>query len=466
MMSPALTLTGVLHERLRTQLYPGDGKEAAAILICSRTPGPRVRLLAKHILAIPYDECGVRERDQIYWPGKYLEQAIDLAEPLGLAIVLMHSHPGGMFAFSAADDESDRIVMACLFEAVGDMHGSAIMTPDGAVRARIYDRNHVKVAVELVGVIGDDMMFSWEREAGNSKRAQRPMAFGSGMTAELGRLTATMIGVSGTGSITAEQAARMGFGFNQYIEFDKIEIKNLNRILNATLADAAKGALKAGMFADAVATYRGPGVAVAIPLSIATRDAVIAASQSDVLFCCVDSLEARQLADLISSAFLIPLFDVGVAIPTRKRPDGTPAIAEVCGRIDYVQPGRSTLGDRGVYSPETLRAEYLANSSPEAHQAEIKEGYIKGVAEQAPSVITLNMRAASAMMNEFIARAYPFRLEANSNYARTEFRLASCEEDYMAENEFDAAPNPVLARGAEEPLLGLPMLGRRRKEAA
>ncbi|MEH2536553.1 hypothetical protein V1287_000487 [Bradyrhizobium sp. AZCC 1699] len=253
------------------------------------------------------------------------------------------------------------------------------------------------------------------------------------MTAELGRLSATVIGVSGTGSITAEQGARMGFGHNQYVEFDKVELKNLNRILNSTLADAKRGRLKAEMFAEAVAGYRGPGVACSVPLSIVTRDAVLAASQSDVLFCCVDTLEARQLADLISSAFLIPLFDVGVSIPTRKRPDGCPAIADVCGRIDYVQPGRSTLQDRGVYSPETLRAEYLERSSPEAHDVEVREGYIKGVVEQAPSVISLNMRAASALMSEFMARAYPFRHEPNQKYARTEFRLASCEEEFTGE---------------------------------
>ena len=97
--------------------------------------------------------------------------------------------------------------MPCLVEAVGDLHGSAIMTPDGAIRARLYDRHLNKTAVELVSVIGHDLLFFWEKDAGNARRAERPMAFASGMTAELGRLSATVIGISGTGSITAEQAA-------------------------------------------------------------------------------------------------------------------------------------------------------------------------------------------------------------------------------------------------------------------
>lgn len=466
MMSPALAMTGVLYARIVDHLYPGDQKEAAAILLCSRTPGPRLRLLVKDAILVPHTACKVREPDQINWPGEYLERAIDLAEPLGLAIILIHSHPGGLFAFSRPDDDSDAIVIPCLFQASGDIHGSAIMTPDGAIRARLYGRDMSKTAVELVSVVGDDLLFFWERDADRPDCAERPVAFTSGMTDELSRLSATTIGVSGTGSITAEQTARMGFGRNDYIDFDKVEGRNLNRILNSTLEDVELEKPKAAMFAEAVAKYRGPGVAFPVIKSITAREAVLAASQADVLWCCVDTLEARHIADLISSAFLLPLFEVGVSIPTRKMPDGSRAIADACGRIDYVQPGRSTLQDRGVYTPETLRAEYLRKVSPETFRVEVDAGYIKGIAEEAPSVITLNMRASAACVSEFIARAYPFRLDPNANYARTIFSLAACEEEFVAEAEFTAGANPVLGRGAQEPLLGLPMFAARKERKA
>ena len=372
--------------------------------------------------------------------------------------MLIHSHPGGLFAFSRADDASDKAVIPCLFQALGKLHGTAIMTSDGAVRARLYDSNLDRRPVELVSVAGHDLLFWWDSDAMLGQKTRRPIAFTSGMTAELKRLSAALIGVSGTGSITGEQIARMGFGHLPLIDFDKVEIRNLNRILNSRLTDAENHRLKVEMFADAVAGYRGDGVASPVPATILTREAVLAASQCDVLFCCVDTLEARQIADLISSA-LIPMFDVGVAIPTRKTKEGEGvAIADVCGRIDYVQPGRSTLQDRGVYSPESLRAEYLRAAAPDAHRQELEAGYIKGLMEEAPSVITLNMRAASSCMNEFIARAYPFRLEPNHRYARTTFSLAACEEEYFAETEFTSAANPMLGRGAKEPLLGLPIL--------
>jgi hypothetical protein len=183
----------------------------------------------------------------------------------------------------------------------------------------------------------------------------------------------------------------------------------------------------------------------------------LAASQADVLFCCVDTLEARQIADLIAAAFLIPLFDVGVVIPVRKAGSGV-AIADVCGRVDYVQPGGSSLQDRGIYSPASLRAEYLRNTAPEAHRQELEAGYIRGLIEEAPAVITLNMRAAAACVNEFIARAFPFRLDSNRLYARTQFSLAACEEEYTSEDMLPRSESAVFARGDQEPLLGLPML--------
>lgn len=461
-LAATLALSGLMHAALRRHLFPGDGLEAAALLVCTRGVGPRDRLIARDIILVPHDQCR-RAPDAIIWPGSYLEEAIDLAESEGLTIVLMHAHPGGLFAFSEVDDESDRNVLPSLFAAGGDRHGSAIMTAEGAIRARLYDVGMRAVPIDLVTATGDDLQYFWNASATPFGPARRPVAFTSDMSRELGDLTAGVIGVSGTGSIVGEQAARLGFGKIVPIDFDHVERRNLNRILNSTLADAAVRRKKVEMFAAAVEAYRGPGVVDPITASIATRDGVIAAAGCDVLFCCVDTLEARQIVDLIGAAFLIPILDVGVTIPVRKTPDGI-AIGDVCGRIDYVRPDGATLGDRGVYTPESLRAEYLRRVAPGAHRQELEAGYIKGAIEEAPAVITLNMRAASACVNEFIARAYPFRLDANRLYARTTFSLAACEEEYVSEDGFTSSLKTVLGRGGREPLLGLPMFSTRREK--
>ena len=455
-----LTITNVDHRKLRDHLFPGDGLEAAAILLCARTPGPRVRLLVKEVLLVPHSACKERRSDYLVWPGSAIEEAIDLAEADGLSLILTHSHPAGLFGFSRHDDRSDLATMPGIFQALGGLHGTAIMTPDGAMLARLYRQDLSPMAVESVMVAGDDLTWHWA----DMQFSPRPTAFTSEATKELGRLSACVIGVSGTGSLVAEQLARLGFGQVILIDFDKLELRNLNRIVNSTLEDAKAQRPKVFAFADAVTSYRGEGVAVPVNASILTRDAVLRASQADVMFSCVDTLDARQIADLLGASFLIPLFDVGVSIPTRKTTRGS-AIADVCGRIDYVHPGGPTLQDRGVYDPATLRAEYLQRTAPDAHREEIQAGYLRGVTEEAPAVIALNMRAASACVMEFIARAYPFRHESNAAYARTQFSLAANEEEAFPVESFQLATNPQFARGDSEPLLGLPALRTPRSKA-
>lgn len=453
-----LVLTGSDHRALKAHLICGDGKEAAAVMLCKATTGEARRLLVREVILVPHGACPVRALDRIVWPGDYIEQAIDRAEQDGLLVILIHSHPGGWLEFSSVDDQSDRTTMPALFAALGEQHGSAIMTPDGAIRARLYCPDMSEKPVDLVTVAGDDIQYWWNDAVHDAALAPWPLPFTAGMRRELERLSIAVIGVSGTGSLVAEQLARMGARLT-LVDFDHIELKNLNRIIYATLADAEANRLKVDMFAEAVTSYRGPGAAVPIAKTVTSRDAVLAVAQCDVIFSCVDTQEARQIADLIAAAFLLPLFDVGVAIPTRKAGDGV-AIADVCGRIDYVQPGGATLGDRGVYTPEGLRAEYLRRVDPEAFRQELEAGYIKGLVEQAPAVISLNMRASSSVVMEYIARTFPFRHESNRGFARTEFSLAAAEEEYRSEDDFIRAQDGELARAGEEPLLGLPALGK------
>lgn len=456
-MMPAVTLSlpPRIEAQLRKHLFPGDGLEAAAVLVCSAVPGPRQRLLARDVVLVPHDKCTHRTPHAIVWPGECIEQAIDLAEVEQLSLILVHSHPGGYPAFSDIDDESDREVLPSIFAAVGKQHGSAVMLPNGFIFGRLYGADgHVR-PIDLVSVAGDDLRFFWHDD--RQRQAWRPVGFTTDMSAELSRLTACVIGASGTGSIVHEQVCRLGFGRVIPIDYDRVEDKNLNRILNTTKEDARQARLKVDVLADRANLLRDAPYVAGVSANVLSRQAVLAASQADVLFCCVDTHRGRAIGDRIAQAFLLPLFDVGVAIPTRATTRGR-AIDEVTGRIDYVQPGGSTLGDRGVYTPATLQAEALAEADPDAHAAQVKAGYIEGMPEQAPAVISLNMRAASACVMEFIARAYPFRHEPNSGYARTRFMLAECFEEHTAESEFSAQPAPELARGSREPLLGLPAL--------
>jgi hypothetical protein len=457
-----LVVPETIAKELHRHMFPGDGLEAAALLLCTVSGQRRQRWLAREVIAVPHAAC-TRQRDSITWPGEYVESAIVRAAACGDAIIAVHSHPGGLYVFSNADDASDIIVMSALHHGTDRPAGSAIMIPSGAMRARLYEFGGGARPFDLVTTAGSDIRCWWLDQATTKGPPPSPMAFTSGMRAWLGRLSVCVIGVSGTGSMVAEQLARLGVGEIILIDFDKLEEGNLNRILNATLADI--GSHKVEIFADAIRLYRADCDVISVPSSVATREAIRAASEADILFSCVDTAEGRHIADRLSAYFAMPLFDVGVAIPTEPAPDDGRRIVEVYGRVDYVYPSGSSLMDRGVYDASLLEAEYLARTAPKVFTDRIAEGYLRGLAEEAPGVISLNMRAASACVLEFIARLLPFRQFPNETRARSVFMLAEGDEDVFAETHFVAGNRFPLALGMTDPLLGLPALTDRRRVA-
>ena len=64
-----LSLTQQVHGQLQRHLFPGDGKEAAAVLVCTRVPGTRLRLLVRDVIAVPHDKCSRRDAVSITWPS-------------------------------------------------------------------------------------------------------------------------------------------------------------------------------------------------------------------------------------------------------------------------------------------------------------------------------------------------------------------------------------------------------------
>ena len=124
-----------------------------------------------------------------------------------------------------------------------------------------------------------------------------------------------------------------------------------------------------------------------------------------------------------------------------------------------------SLMDHGVYDAALLETEYLARVAPQALSRKIVDGYLRGMTDEAPGVITLNMRAASACVIEFLVRMFPFRQFPNEARARSIFMLAEGDEDTFAESQFTPENRFPLALGVTDPLLGLPALAKPRRVA-
>jgi len=464
-----LALSGDQHEHLKSFLFPGDGKEAVAILLCGRRAGDRRhRLVVREIHGIPYEDCSERTPMRVTWPPDYIAPVLERAAEEGLSVVKVHSHPAGNAAFSLTDDKGDATLLPMIRGWVeADVpHGSAIMLPNGQMFGRVLNASGGFDTIDSISVAGDDLHF-WYADAGSvelpSFVASHAQAFDDGTIERFRRLSFAVVGASGTGSPTIEQLMRLGAALIVSVDDDHMEERNINRILNSTMEDVKQGRAKVDVLADAVERTGLGTQVIRVKKNLWDPDVVRQVAQCDVIFGCMDTVDGRYLLNAIASYYSIPYFDIGVRLDAVKSPSGKARIREVCGTVNYLRPGRSTLVSRGLFSMSDVAAAGLRRNDPDAHDRQVEDGYIKGVPAHRPAVISVNMFASGLAVNELLARLHPFREEPNSEYAAVTFSLASMEFFYDPEEGICDILGGKVGFGDTTPLLGLIELATRRK---
>jgi proteasome lid subunit RPN8/RPN11 len=463
-----LALSGDQHDHLRSFLFPGDGKEAVAILLCGRRDGDhRHRLVVREIHGIPYNDCAVRTPTQVRWPPDYIAPMLERAATQRLSVMKVHSHPTGYAAFSRADDEGDAQLLPMIrgWVEAGVPHGSAVMLPDGQMFGRVLRIGTTVEPIECISIAGDDLHF-WYADRGSvdvpSFVASQLQVFDEGTIQRLRRLWVAVVGASGTGSPVIEQLLRLGVGVLVIVDDDRMEGRNVNRILNSTMRDVEKRRLKVDVLGDAAERTELGTRIIRVPKNLWSPDVIRIVAQCDVVFGCMDTIDGRYLLNALASYYMIPYFDIGVRLDAVRDGAEKGRIREVCGTVNYLQPGRSSLMSRGLFTMADVAAAGLRRNDPAAHERQVKDGYIKGVPANRPAVISVNMFGASLAVNEFLARLHPFREESNSNYASVTFSLSSMELITDPEEGICEILAGRAGTGDTAPLLGMMELAERR----
>lgn len=464
-----LALSQDQHEHLRSFLFPGDGKEAVAILLCGGRAGDRRhRLVVQEIYGVPYESCPVRTAVNVTWQTDDIVPALDRAASHGLSVVKVHSHPTGYAEFSRTDNESDTTLLPMVRGWVeADVpHGSAVMLPDGEMFGRVMDNAGNFEPISTISVAGDDLLF-WYPNSGRSGvpdfAASHAQAFDEGTIERLQRLSIAVIGASGTGSPVIEQLMRLGVGELIIVDDDKVEDRNINRIINSTMADAKEERLKVDVIGDAIDRTGLGTTVIRLPFNLWNTKVVHAVAQCDVVFGCMDTVDGRYLLNALSSYYNIPYFDIGVRLDAVRTGAKRGRIREVCGTINYLKPGRSSLMSRGLFTMQEVAAAGLRRNDPTAFARQLQDGYIRGVIGHRPAVISVNMLGASLAVNEFLARLHPFREEPNDVFASVTFSLASMEIITDPDEGICEILGAKVGLGDTKPLLGMMELAERRK---
>jgi hypothetical protein len=233
-----------------------------------------------------------------------------------------------------------------------------------------------------------------------------------------------------------------------------MEKKNLGRILAASMADARQQALKVDVMKRWIEKSGMKSIVEVIPENVISPKAIRFVAQCDVAIGCMDGVEGRHLLNRLTAFYLIPYIDVGVKLEA----DGNGGVNQICGTIHYLKPDGSSLLSRGLYTHDQVQAEALKRTNPRAYKEQVQSKYIKGVQEDRPAVISVNMHFASMAVNELLARLHPYRDDDNSDYAIYRMSLTQGQIYKEADGEPCNALKKYVGRGDTVPLLGRPDL--------
>jgi hypothetical protein len=375
------------------------------------------------------------------------------------AILKIHSHPNGCEAFSPTDDESDNVLFNSIFcwTEGKHPHASAIMLPDpeGTIFGRAIFPDGTFQPLDSILIPGDDLRFWTHSNCRSPGFAQRHVQlFGEGPIRRLQEMAIAVVGCSGTGSPVIEQLARLGVGRLVIVDPDKVEEKNLNRILNSTREDASFQRLKVDVLKRAIDAMGLSTEVETFAQDIRNPEALKAVAECDVIFGCVDSIDGRHLLNRLATFYSIPYFDLGVRLDS----DGNGGISEAYGVVNYLKPDGSTLMDRKLYSEEKLRSAGLRLTDPLAYREQIKKGYIGGTDEDRPAVISINMQVASTAVNEFLARLHPYRTYNNADSSSVRISFVHGAVRLEPESNHSGMFSQYIGRGDFRPLLNMPAL--------
>lgn len=324
---------------------------------------------------------------------------------------------------------------------------------------RVFHYQNGLIPVDVTTVVDHTLHYTFGTSDSLHEKGQLHertiQAFGKGTTEYLANLTVGIAGVSGTGSIVAEQLYRLGVKRLVLVDDDYVEERNLGRILNSTTTDAKNQTNKAEMLKRAYDQIGMDTEVIAVPTVIGRPDTVRLLSQCDLIFGCLDSADGRMHLNRLCTFYTLPYIDVGVKLRSEKG-----IISEISGAIRYIVPGEASMLSIGAYTIEQVESEALRREDPDTYRARLAEKYIQGAQESSPAVISVNMCIGSLAVLELLNRIHEFRDIENSKVEVLNINLLEpAFPEPAAPAERDHSLSKYLGRGDCAPLLDMPGIG-------
>jgi molybdopterin/thiamine biosynthesis adenylyltransferase len=387
-------------EEGRNALFTDDGCENAGVFLCglSRSDS-QIRLLARRFISVPSALYTERLAYHLEVAPAFYNSIVSRCIKEQLHPVIIHSHPPhGAALYSASDDYGESQLLRVLEDLLpGKVVASLVATPVAVTGRRLATKGFMSLAgIRVVGLRvehtspqGTSMVD--RRDVVGEEFDRQVRAFGPESQRLLHSLHVGIVGLGGTGSIIAEQVVRVGVGRLTIVDNDTLDKTNLSRVLGATRRDVDKPKVDV---AKHHLERSGDASIHAINDSAIRQEVLMRFRDCDLIFSCVDNDRSRALLNRFAHQYLVPVIDVGVRLDARSGD-----VKAAAGRVSVVGSGATCLRCSHHIDPERVRAESLPKAEREKLAA---EGYVMGVAEPVPAVISLNATVAGLGATAFL----------------------------------------------------------------
>lgn len=381
----------VFSEGRLTQLFEAarSALEIGAAVFLRHEPNSDRYLVADIEFAQGSDQLSATPTEFTFAP-QFLTQVTRSARERGLHLALVHSHAAGYNDFSTVDNTTEAGLSDFMHERLKGATAFSVLVCGQEVRARQFGTHRlisvVSVGARVVhylppGDVGDAPQPRFDRQV---------RAFGVDGQRILQQLNVAVVGLGGTGSVLTQQLAHLGVGSFVLIDPDDLDTTNLNRVVGAVAADVSKA--KVDVAASFVARINPSALVQCARDNVVSRPCAELLRSVDCIFICTDSHVSRAFLSEFSHQYLVPAFDVGVAINAK---DGK--VDAITGRTQMIAPGLACLLCAHALDPRLIREELM---TPEQRVADPYFNSQEGVHQ--PAVISLNSTMVSLTVTMFL----------------------------------------------------------------
>ena len=206
----------------------------------------------------------------------------------------------------------------------------------------------------------------------------------------------SVVGVGGIGSIIAEHLIHMGFRYLNLVDFDTLEISNLNRIVAATYDDAVKHKVKVEAIRDNLLKINPKAKIKSFNNKIEDKAIERVIAGSDWVMVATDNHASRFTIQQLAFKYYVPFITAGVNITVE---DGK--IRDMSGEIILIR-----MGDKVCLTClKRLKYNEIAKQiHPDKNVREglVRKGYVQGLDVKEPAVKTLNTHLATLAVDTLV----------------------------------------------------------------